>query len=667
MTGACGTARPRLGEETRRGLLAKAGMLSGGMGLVALHRAESASAYHNVPTPTSAPAAGSGDLAVSNVKDWGAIGDGVHDDQPNIQACINHAVAGAAPGDRARVYVPPGTYRLATFSETAILLALPSDTFLFGDGQFSILKADRPTTDVRVVVGTLGDGSQSNIHIEDLVVDCNSNSLDYAIKMVGTEASPCRDCFLRRVEVRNHKYESPGAAVRISYWLNGAIEGCYVHGTRRDGLNVRGGGVVISGNVVEDCGDDHIVANGQLDGGVTVIGNVINANTTTRGAGIVVGSYDVGGVDFTSRHVTITGNVVFGGVRGGVDLRGGCEDVVVANNVIMEAGNTSGTARPGDTLLAWGRGRGSGVSLDFGAYPGDITRVAISGNVITKPRNNGIMLASGRSTSTMTDVSVSGNVILMDEFTPIPHSYPDPVVARRGIAIRNFDPSDPLGPVSGVQIKDNQVVRATSEGIYAKGTLIDRLDIHQNTVVDSGPSGSLACAIRIVSVGSTSIVANRAHEAEGGQGVGLDVQDCTGTLVIVGNDFVQNGAGTITYQAIANGPSALRIGDNPGFNPWAGQLPTPVGPWASFQPYTGGPMFYRKDVPVTFGVPFPAGTTPKVVGTARTEGFGVTVSAGANPHVSQTLHVWVPQNDGVPGLIDPNTIVLVNWVAEPVD
>ena len=667
-----GSIRP--GEATRRALLAKAGVLSGGIGLIALNRAEGAKRGTQRAEP--APTPGSDIPAVSNVKDWGAVGDGVHDDQPNIQACINDsAKAGANRG--ARVYVPPGTYRLATSSRgSAYLLTLPSNTFLFGDGPLSILKADRiapagqdPTEAVIDASGAdLGasDAGESNVRIEDLVVDCNGRSWAHGIRMVGGATTPCRNCALRRVEVTNlklpdHNNVQPDSLMRVQDWVNGAIEDCYLHGGQRDGLNLLGSGVIVSGNVIEDCGDDHLVAKGQGPGGITVVGNVVKANTATRGAGIVVAGYATDeGVGDIARRVTVTGNVVFGGVRAGITVRANVEDVVVAGNMIMEAGNTSGTARPNDVDgPAWGKSQGSGVSLDIGGgYNGDIKNVTIADNVIAKPRSNGIMFTHGKSAYTMKEIAVSGNVIVMDEPTvPIPNAS----LVRRGIAICNFDASDPAGPVVGVQIRDNQIVNAKSEGIYAKGTLIDKLDIHQNTIVDSGTTAVKAVAIRIASIGSTSIVANRAYD--GGahtQDAGLAVQDPRGTLIIVGNDFRENPR-TISYTGGSAGPSNLRIRDNPGFNPWVGQVVTPGGAWLSFQAFPDGPIYYQKAIPVTFAVPFPVGTHPKVFAQARSPGFSVSVSSGASPHLTQTLRVWVPENQ------DPNTAVVVTWLAEPAD
>ena len=265
-----GSIRP--GEATRRALLAKAGVLGGGIGLIALNRAESANAAHNVPSPLPAP--GSDIPAVSNVKDWGAVGDGVHDDQPNIQACIDESARPARTGGPASTYrrAPTGCHLLPG-------KRLPPDPAVehvpvrrraaqHPEGRSHRARRPGPTEAVVDASGAdLGesDAGESNVRIEDLVVDCNGRSWAHGIRIVGGADTPCRNCAIRRVEVKNltlpdHNNVQPDSLMRVQDWVNGAIEDCYLHGGQRDGLNLLGSGVIVSGNVIEDCGDDHLVA-----------------------------------------------------------------------------------------------------------------------------------------------------------------------------------------------------------------------------------------------------------------------------------------------------------------------------------------------------------------------------------------------------------------------
>lgn len=83
-------------------------------------------------------ASGGADLGWYNVKDCGAVGDGVADDTAAIQTCIG--AAGAAGGGR--VYVPTGTYKLDTAQTSQGALYIAYDNIeIFGDGPSSVLKS----------------------------------------------------------------------------------------------------------------------------------------------------------------------------------------------------------------------------------------------------------------------------------------------------------------------------------------------------------------------------------------------------------------------------------------------------------------------------------------------------------------------------------------------
>lgn len=85
-----------IGDMKRRQML-KLGMLTAGVGaFLAMPKEAQAAGYATTPN-------------VLNVKDYGALGDGIHDDTVGIQAAVTSAVNS---GKFATVYFPPGTYKI---------------------------------------------------------------------------------------------------------------------------------------------------------------------------------------------------------------------------------------------------------------------------------------------------------------------------------------------------------------------------------------------------------------------------------------------------------------------------------------------------------------------------------------------------------------------------
>lgn len=92
---------------------------------------------------------------IINVKDWGAVGDGVTDDQAAIQAAIEYAMhLGITTANGATVFMPPGTY----FVAKPILLAIAAfddNSVSLGGGQglFQLVGAGRDAT---IITGNWG-------------------------------------------------------------------------------------------------------------------------------------------------------------------------------------------------------------------------------------------------------------------------------------------------------------------------------------------------------------------------------------------------------------------------------------------------------------------------------------------------------------------------------
>lgn len=101
---------------------------------------------------------------IKNVKDWGAVGNGIIDDTAAIQAAINHVSAPFSAKYRGEIFFPPGIYRINTplrFNDPSANVALESIGFRgVGDaseirGNFAdyLLKRDDNTSGNDIVSG----------------------------------------------------------------------------------------------------------------------------------------------------------------------------------------------------------------------------------------------------------------------------------------------------------------------------------------------------------------------------------------------------------------------------------------------------------------------------------------------------------------------------------
>jgi hypothetical protein len=93
-----------------------------------------------------------------NVKDYGAVGDGVADDTAAIRAAAAAASAGGT------LYLPAGTYR---WTAGDYLLELAADMWVRGDGAATVLQSDSATP-----FGAIYADGVDRIRISDLTINC---------------------------------------------------------------------------------------------------------------------------------------------------------------------------------------------------------------------------------------------------------------------------------------------------------------------------------------------------------------------------------------------------------------------------------------------------------------------------------------------------------------
>jgi parallel beta helix pectate lyase-like protein/pectate lyase-like protein len=372
-------------EETRRSILAKAGLLGGSVGLYSLLRPAQTFGTHSAPPP---PAAATGTFKVNDVKDWGARGDGTHEDRTYIQQCIDDSAGKAA------VYFPPGQYIVNNRATGAFAsLDVPSNSVLLGCGPLSEIK--RTATDNHDFPIIAIDDGAVDVSIENLKVTGDGSPrrpqpLGDSGQCIRAGSVSGGRIFIRHVECSfaSNRGITVGPGVK-----DVTIENCYVHHCNGDGIDAYGAeNIAIVGNLVRYCGDDHIAV-----GSVTasIVGNVCDASKTSSGAAIAA--------RFGSQVVQIAGNTCRGGWQAGIVVNAGKEIGVVGNMLTRAGVSDQSIGNPGPR----GTPEGSGIALYSPA--GIANQVHISDNVLVGSFAHGIKV--NPVTNPIHDVSINDNLI----------------------------------------------------------------------------------------------------------------------------------------------------------------------------------------------------------------------------------------------------------------
>ena len=260
-----------------------------------------------------------------NIKDYGAIGDGVAADRTAIQAAIN-----AVSDSGGIVYFPAASVGYVIDAP----LVVPSNVTLQGAGKGSRLKMAGASTRA-MIINEDSTAGNTGIVIAELYLDGG--------KSYST-------------------YDEPDSADAISLKNVSAsiIRDCWITGTDKDAIALRKGSVdcEISGNVLWNLGEDGITISGATSKRMRIISNNITGRDTTykSGAGLIpsgilckasesqiIGNTIRGGgaaIDInredasdTLRHVIVSGNIIIGAHRTTISIADGY-DIRVANNTL---------------------------------------------------------------------------------------------------------------------------------------------------------------------------------------------------------------------------------------------------------------------------------------------------------------------------------------------
>lgn len=325
------------------------------------------------------------DNAVFNVKDFGAIGNGVADDTAAIQAAITAAGANIT-------YLPAGTYKLS-----ASLTLSTANAILRGTGKASILKATTGAFNV-IVVGTAASG----VIVEDLQVWGGATT--NATTQYGVFSGPtthANDCTIRRVT-----FSGPvgGTAVNngVGWNADGNAGGLRLQVVDCEILYPIG---VISGTgygvLCVTCWNATIARNTFIGG----VGQGRHAVYLSVGSSFaIVANNNVYG--FKETHIqiyalaaqpVITGCIVVGNICATGGTVGTAESACVS-----VSGNVVDTLVVGNTLQTFGN---SGILVSDAGEGGLCQRNVIADNTVLNMSLIGILIAGAKNTT------VSGNTV----------------------------------------------------------------------------------------------------------------------------------------------------------------------------------------------------------------------------------------------------------------
>ncbi len=381
---------------------------------------------------------------VVNVRDFGAVGDGITDDREAIQDAIDFV----STAGRGEVFVPDGTYSLTKNPVSSYCLMLKSGVRIVGQSQAgAILKeAAAIATSVRLFYATNAD----SVTISTITLDGNKATQTVNEHRHGLFAWGSTNMLVEHVTSQNFT----GDGFYVFTGSDGVtFRNCTGVDNSRNGITL--GGACTNVDILSSTFARNTAQ--QVDSEPSgVVSNVrVKGCTITSGDGLAV---TVGGIDSTTlgNNWTITGNTIVGSVW-----------IVWAENVLV---------------------RGNSITVVQAEHPAvDVYRltrnIVVERNTIALTRNNG------------TDTMYACRIVATGS-----NNQPDGVVFRHNtITVENpgvlFNAGFTVHGATNLTIEHNTITGPGSSGAYDGGILLRAtvtgtgIVIRHNTITNYGATG----------------------------------------------------------------------------------------------------------------------------------------------------------------------------------
>lgn len=271
-----------------------------------------------------------------SVKDFGAVGDGITDDRPAIQAAID-AMAAQGGGT---VNIPAGTYRLATGDVFyALSLLNKNNVAIVGDGPTNtILKvANGVSRGVIAYTGCVG------VMLSNLTVDSNASNHPIVQGVHGLRLDNCDDVYFQQVIVRDTMSYGIGFQGNNDY-KRVFLENIQIIDAGNDGIDFKNRAdsneSLIINNIIIQNHSRRLAGKAGIDvRGPATISNVQIYMKVFDAIGVRFRETDIGGNGIGGRRSSISNFYINGGGGGSTDGIV-CDDVEIAvsNGSIIDIG-----------------------------------------------------------------------------------------------------------------------------------------------------------------------------------------------------------------------------------------------------------------------------------------------------------------------------------------